>query len=98
MVNIDWTSLLIHGGMAFMGGIAKATKKKKSRILEYVACGVVASFSGVLLAVVLKHFLPTAEYLHLAGAGVGGWLGADGIEIIVKIIKKVIADTAEIIK
>ena len=97
-MQIDYTALTIHGAFALIGGLAKAIKRKKNRAVEYFACGLVSSFSGVLFAIIFKHFFPNMEYLHLAAAGIGGWVGSDGIEFLYKLLKKMLEDSVGLLK
>ena len=97
-MQVDFTSLALHGSMAFIGGIVRAIKKKKSRVVEYITFGLVSSFSGVIFALIFKHFYPNYEYLHLAVAGIGGWAGSDGIEFIYKLLKKFLEDSIRLLK
>jgi len=88
------TSLVFkHGLLALFGAIAHAINAhrmgKTKNFLDFVLLTVLSSFSGVIFALIALHTFDN-EYLTLAAAGSGGFLGVEGMSIILNRIKTVI--------
>lgn len=86
------TQYAVHGAIAFFGAVVHALdshrKGTSKTILDFVTLTVMSSFSGVMFALLGLQFFPEQIYFTTALAGTGGYLGVEGMSIIVSMIKK----------
>lgn len=88
----EWYDLLLQFcwvGLAIFGGVARYLSEYikdegKITISSLLAHGIVSGFSGYMMASVFMIFHP--EWA-LIGAGLGGYLGPQGMDIIASIMK-----------
>lgn len=78
--------------IAFLGGVAKYlhdTMKNKSpfSLFHMLAKAFVSAFSGWTMAHVALSMDLSTDWIFVF-TGMGGWLGADGLEILVSYLKK----------
>ena len=84
----DKPQLLIHGLLAFVGGIVRVlSENKKYSFWYYMSQAVISSFSGVIVGLLLKEFI-TSEYIALAFSGLAGYLGSGTLHILAIRLKK----------
>lgn len=80
--------IAIHGLMAFFGAIVHAAKAHRAgnskTWLDFVTLTIMASFSGVMFALVGFAFFPESGYLRIAFTGMGGYLGVEGMTLIIE--------------
>ena len=86
------TSIIIkHGVLAVTGGIVhslSAYRKGETRgLLDIVILSIISSFSGVIFALVALNLYPDG-YLTYAIAGVGGFVGVEGMAWVTDYLKK----------
>lgn len=71
-----------HGAIAFFGAITHAIRAHRDGsskgILDFFLLTVMSSFAGVIFALVALHTFEN-EYITLAAAGSGGFLGVEGL-------------------
>ena len=86
------TYFLQHAIIAVFGGIANAINKHRNgqskTMLDFILLTIMSSFFGVIFGLLAISFYPTSEYLTMAVAGTGGWLGIESTGIIINIIQK----------
>lgn len=84
-----------HGVLAFFGAVAHAIKAHRTGqskgLMDFVLLTVMSSFSGVIFALLALHFFDN-EYMTLAAAGAGGFLGVEGLTVLAGKIRDTIAD------
>jgi len=85
-------ALAKHGAVAFFGALVHALNAQRNgntkSFLDVVTLTVISSFSGVMFAFIGLHFFSEGSYLTLALAGSGGFLGVEGMTVVVKILRK----------
>ncbi len=83
--------ILKHGILAVFGGIVHALsayRRGETRgILDIVILSIISSFTGIIFAFIALSFQPEG-YFTYAAAGVGGFLGIEGMAWVTEIIKK----------
>ena len=92
---ISTTALAVHGGLAMFGAIVHAAKAHRSgqskTLTDFLTLTVMSSFSGAMFALIGLQFFPDQIYLTTAMAGTGGYLGVEGMSIIIERIKDLIS-------
>lgn len=92
---ISSTVIAFHGVAALFGAIvhaAKAYQNGQSKTwLDFLVLTTMASFSGVMFALIGLHFFGGNSYLTMAMAGTGGFLGVEGMSIIIDRVKDLIS-------
>lgn len=82
---------MAHGGIALFGALvhaANAHRNGKSKTLaDFCILMVMASFTGVMFSLLALHFFPEQIYLTACIAGTGGYLGVEGMTMLVDRIK-----------
>ncbi len=85
-----------HGSLAVLGAIAHAIdahRKGESKTLwDFTLLTVMSSFSGVIFALVALYLFDN-QYITLACAGSGGFLGVEGLTLLTNKIKDVVIRT-----
>lgn len=80
-----------HGILAIFGGIVHALsayRKGETRgVLDIFILAIISSFTGVIFALVALNLYPD-NYLTYAIAGVGGFVGVEGLSFVTELIKK----------
>lgn len=81
-----------HGTIAFFGALVHALNAHRhgdtKSLLDIFTLTVISSFSGVMFAFLGLHFFTEGSYLTLALAGAGGFLGVEGMVLVIRILKK----------
>jgi hypothetical protein len=81
-----------HGIVAFFGALVHALNAHRNgntkSLLDIITLTVISSFSGVMFAFLGLHFFAEGSYLTLALAGSGGFLGVEGMTVVIRILKK----------
>jgi hypothetical protein len=94
-IDFNSTSLCMHGVIAVFGGTVHALQKQREGmtkgIWDIIVLGAISSFSGIIFALV-SMYLFESEYITLAAAGSGGFLGVEGLAVIAKKIQDLIAN------
>lgn len=84
--------IVTHGVVAFFGALVHALNAHRNgdtkNAIDVVMLTIISSFSGAMFALVGLHFLGDGSYFTLAIAGSGGFLGVEGMSVIVKVVKK----------
>lgn len=85
------SSLGVHGAFAFFGALVHALNAHRhggtKSLTDIAILTVISSFSGVMFAFVGLHFFAEGSYLTLALAGSGGFLGVEGMGVVIRILK-----------
>lgn len=83
--------MLGHALMALFGALVHALRAHRNgsskTLLDFVALVVMSSFSGVIFALMAIHFFPEEIYISIALAGTGGYLGIEGMGMVIERIK-----------
>lgn len=84
-----------HGLVALFGAIVHASRAHrtgKSRGFgDFAILIVMSSFSGLMFGLTALHFFPNDQYLSLVITGTGGFLGVEGMTLIVNKVQQLIA-------
>jgi hypothetical protein len=94
MPAIEFTSGVFakHILIAFFGAFVHALNAQRNgntkNFLDVITLTIISSFSGVMFFIIGLHFLGEGSYLTIALAGSGGFLGVEGMTIIVSVLKK----------
>lgn len=84
--------VLKHGSIALFGAVVHALMAHRSgeskTFTDFLVLVCVSSFSGVMFALLALHFWGGAEYLTLCAAGTGGYVGVEGMSILIQQAKK----------
>jgi hypothetical protein len=90
-----------HGMIAGFGALAHAINAHRSGktkgFLDFCLLTIMSSFSGVIFALVALHLFDN-QYITLAAAGSGGFLGVEGLTILSGKVRDVLANTLTIKK
>lgn len=86
--KIATATLIKHGVLAFFGAIVHASgahrKGESKGLLDFMLLVIMSSFSGVIFALVGLATFGEDSYYTLALAGTGGFLGVEGMTIIIE--------------
>lgn len=78
-------TILKHGFLALFGALAHAINMHRNGqskgFMDFVLLAVMSSFSGVIFALLALQFFNN-EYITLAAAGSGGFLGVEGLTVL----------------
>ncbi len=89
------SSVVTHGVLALFGAFAHAINAHRSGqtkgFFDFVALMVLSSFSGVIFALLALHTFDS-EYITLAAAGSGGFLGIEGITFLAPKVRNLVAN------
>lgn len=81
-----------HALLAIFGGFAHAINAQRNgqtkNLMDFILLTLLSSFFGVLFGLIGLAILPNNEYLTLALAGTGGWLGIEGAAILIDFAKR----------
>ena len=93
MNRLQFFDLIIHGLIAFMGGVVKIITEGKELVMQsltsFFAGGVIGVFAGMVTYFVCKHF-ELGEYLTVAFTGLAGYMGTPLLEVFSTIMKRTI--------
>lgn len=96
--NIPSQSFLAHGIIACFGGIVHALNAHRigqtKGILDIITLSVISSFSGIIFSLIALYFFDN-QYITLACAGCGGYLGTEGLAVIADKIRDLLVKKAE---
>lgn len=89
--TISLSYVLQHTIIAIFGGFAHAINKYRNgqskTPMDFFLLTILSSFFGVLFGFISIHLYPTSEYLTMAIAGTGGWMGIESIGMLMTFIK-----------
>ena len=94
--TITLAAIAKHGTIVLFGAVVHALiahrKGVSKTLLDFFALTIMSSFSGIIFALIGLHiFGPDQQYITLALAGTGGYLGVEGMSIITsRFIKQII--------
>lgn len=84
-----------HGMLALLGAIAHAMNAhrigRSKTLMDFFLLVIISSFSGLLFSLLALQFFHS-EYLTLAAAGAGGYSGVEGLTVLTKKIREMIAN------
>ena len=87
--HIDKTAIIIHGCISIAGGLANALSKNQIRALEIISHMVIAGFTGTIAGMLAMHFFgDTYPYLTLSVSGSFGFAGKEGMDFILRVVKR----------
>lgn len=92
--TVSISVLAKHGSIALIGGFAHAINKHRTGEskgwLDLLALTAMSSFFGLLFGFIALSLFSNNEYITLAIAGTGGWLGIHSTGILIDFIKKIL--------
>jgi hypothetical protein len=93
--SLNLAQFLTHGILALFGALVHASKAYRAgetkSALDYLALVVMSSFSGVMFALLALYLFNEPSYLTMAMAGTGGFLGVEGMTIIIDRLQSIIS-------
>lgn len=85
------TPVIFHGAIAIFGAVVHALKAHRNgqskTFLDFVTLTVMSSFSGVMFAILGLQLFPDQIYVTLMLAGAGGFMGVEGMVIIIDVVR-----------
>lgn len=94
MEQLSLSLIAKHAIVAVFGGVAHAINKQRNGqtkgVMDFILLVVLSSFFGVIFGLLAVNFYPSNEYLTLAVAGAGGWLGIESTGILIDTIRKIL--------
>lgn len=88
-------TILKHGLLACFGAVAAALRAHRmgtsKGFLDFVVLTIMSSFSGVIFALIALQVFHS-EYMTLAAAGAGGFLGVEGLTVLAVKIRDSLAN------
>lgn len=95
MENFATKTILAHGSIAFFGALVHASNAHRAgnskTFGDFMLLIIMSSFTGVIFALLGLHIFGQDTYLTLATAGTGGFLGVEGMTLVVKKVQQLIA-------
>lgn len=89
--HISTAIIIKHGILAIFGGVVHALsayrRGETRNLLDILILATISSFTGVIFAFIALHLYPQG-YLTFAIAGVGGFIGVEGMSWITEFVKK----------
>lgn len=86
--------LFAHGMFAVFGAIVHASKAYRAGstrgLLDFMVLTTMSSFSGVMFALLGLYLFGDSSYLTMAMAGTGGFLGVEGMTMVIDRIRSII--------
>ena len=80
-----YSTVFKHGVLACTGAVAHAIQAHRTGrskgLLDFILLSIMSSFSGVVFALLALNTFQN-EYITLASAGIGGFLGVEGLTMI----------------
>lgn len=87
-------SILAHAFLAILGAVVHASKAHRlgesKTVVDFLTLIVMSSFSGAMFALIGFQFFSDQIYLTMAMAGTGGYIGVEGMTLIVERVKSII--------
>lgn len=81
-----------HGALALFGAIVHAAKAyhdgTSRNLVDFCALVLMSSFSGVMFALLGLAYFGEDSYLTLALAGTGGYVGVEGMSLVISFFAK----------
>lgn len=91
---ISKSTIAAHGTIAIFGAVVHALKAhrdgKSKAWSDFPILLIMASFSGVMFGLIGINYLPQETYLTMVMAGSGGFLGVEGMSLIVARVTSII--------
>lgn len=92
VAEVTTGALAKHGIVAFFGALVHALNAHRNgetkSLLDILTLTLISSFSGVMFAFLGLHFFAEGSYFTLALAGAGGFLGVEGMGLVIRVLKK----------
>lgn len=87
--------VMTHGIIAIFGAVVHAAQSHRNghskTFLDFIVLTLMSSFSGAMFALIGLQFFSEQVYFTMAMAGTGGYLGVEGMTIIVNMVKDTIS-------
>lgn len=85
--NIPIATLIAHGGIALFGGLVHSLDRHRrgmtKNLFDVFILTIISSFSGIIFALLALSMFEN-QYLTMAIAGSGGYLGIEGLSVVTK--------------
>lgn len=92
VVALTSTKLIKITSMAMIGAIVHALiayrKGETRNVLDVIILTMISAFGGLIGGLLSVQFYPTDEIMLMIGAGMGGYLGVEGLTYLVNVIKE----------
>ena len=89
--TINYYDLVIHGLLAAIGGIVRELKNPEtSKGMDFLIGGFIGVFCGVVVYFLCKNY-GCNDYLTAAFTSLAGYVGTPVLDIITKIVKKMLS-------
>lgn len=79
------STIVTHGLLAVFGAVAHAInahrRGQSKGLMDFFLLTLMSSFSGVVFSLLALHFFDN-QYMTLAAAGAGGFLGVEGLAVL----------------
>jgi hypothetical protein len=86
---MDKTTIILHGTMALVGGLAKALSNESYKPIRFITDIVVCGFTGAVAAMLAIHFIGSdSPYITGAITGSFSFAGKEGMDFIFGVVKK----------
>jgi hypothetical protein len=91
MLEIPTWQIITHWALAVFGAIVHALnahrKGNSKTFLDFIVLIIMSSFTWVMFTLLALHIFPTATYLAFAMSGAWGYLGVEGMSMVVGYLK-----------
>lgn len=91
---ITKTYLAIHGALAIFGAVVHAAQAHRNgsskTLLDFIVLVLMSSFSGVMFSLIGLQFFGDQIYVSMALAGTGGFVGVEGMTLIVEKLRSLL--------
>lgn len=88
-----WGKVATHGAVAFFGALTHASyahrRGESKGVVDFLLLTFMSSFSGVIFALVAIQAFDN-QYMTLAVTGAGGFLGVEGLTLLVTKLREVL--------
>lgn len=72
---------------AFVHALSAHRTGKSKTFIDFISLVIMSSFTGIMFTLIALHLFPTAPYLIYAMSGTGGYLGIEGMSMVVEYFK-----------
>ena len=92
--NGQVAQFVAHGAIACFGAVVHAARAHRAgtakTLFDFITLAFMSSFTGAMFALLGLQFIPDQQYLTLALAGTGGYMGVEGMALVIDRIKEFI--------
>ena len=89
---ISTSQVVYHWGLAVFWAVVHALNAhrqgKSKSVIDFFVLVIMSSFTWVMFTLIAFHLFPSATYLIFAMSGTWGYLGIEGMGMVVEYVKK----------